>query len=726
MATGTYFLQTWGSVPYLDELYNGLACPAGNCTVTSGMGVVVTAGTTTNGIDFALAMGGTIAGKVIDAGTGAPLANVTIYVHTASGSFGGQDWTDTLGAYTIAGLATGNYYVETANSPGYVDELYNDLPCAEGCTRTSGTGVSVVAGTTTSGIDFGLALPPVTPVITWATPAAITQGTALGGTQLNASAGVPGSVVYTPPAGTVLAAGTHTLSVTFTPTNATLYTTASKAVTLVVNASGGGGTFQGPSSGGPATGSVSGSTLTYNGATYPIVGGKVTFPDCTVYIAMTSGMLIPAGTAAGCTPGGGGGGSPVTPTVTWATPAAITQGTPLSTTQLNASAGVPGSVVYTPPAGTVLAVGTHTLSVTFTPADATLYTTASKTVTLVVNASGGGGTFQGPSSGGPATGSVSGSTLTYNGAAYPIVGGKVTFPDCTVYIAMTSGMLIPAGTAAGCTPGGGGGGSPVTPTVTWATPAAITPGDGAVGDAAQCERQRAGQFRLHAAGGDGAGGGDAHAVGDLYARGHDALHDGQQDGDARGQRERGRRDVPRAEQRGTGDGVGERQHADVQRGDLSDRGWEGDVPGLHGVYRDDERAADPGGHRGGLHAGRRRGRVAGDADGDVGDPGGDQPGDGAVGDAAQCQRQRAGQFRLHAAGGDGAGGGDAHAVGDLHAHERDALHDGQQDGDAGGQRERGRRWDVPRAEQRGTGDGVGEWEHAHVQTGRRIRSWAGR
>jgi hypothetical protein len=241
--------------------------------------------------------------------------------------------------------------------------------------------------------------------------------------------------------------------VTFTPTDTTRYTTASRTVTLTVTASGG-GTFQGPNSGGPATGSVSGSTLTYNGATYAIVGGKVTFPDCTVYIAMTSGMLIPVGTAPGCTPGGGGGGLPVTPVMTWGIPAAIMQGTALSATQLNASASVPGSFVYTPAAGTVLAAGTHTLSVAFTPTDTTRYTTASRTATLTVTASG-GGTFQGPASGGPAAGVVNGSTLTYNGATYPIVGGKVTFPDCTVYIAMTSGMLIPVGTAPGCTPGGG-------------------------------------------------------------------------------------------------------------------------------------------------------------------------------------------------------------------------------------------------------------------------------
>ena len=37
--------------------------------------------------------------------------------------------------------------------------------------------------------------------------------------QLNASASVPGALIYTPAAGTVLAAGTTTLSVTFTPTD---------------------------------------------------------------------------------------------------------------------------------------------------------------------------------------------------------------------------------------------------------------------------------------------------------------------------------------------------------------------------------------------------------------------------------------------------------------------------------------------------------------------------
>jgi hypothetical protein len=75
-----------------------------------------------------------------------------------------------------------------------------------------------------------------------------------------------------------------------------------------------------------------------------------------------------------------------TPTITWPTPAAITAGTALSTTQLDATASVPGSFLYSPAAGTVLGAGTQTLSVSFTPTDTTDYTTATDTVTLTVTA----------------------------------------------------------------------------------------------------------------------------------------------------------------------------------------------------------------------------------------------------------------------------------------------------------------------------------------------------
>lgn len=76
------------------------------------------------------------------------------------------------------------------------------------------------------------------------------------------------------------------------------------------------------------------------------------------------------------------------PTIQWQ-PGRISVGTPLGSAQLNAVAYglggmiLPGTFVYNPPAGTRLKAGVHTLSVTFTPADAN-YTGASKSVTITV------------------------------------------------------------------------------------------------------------------------------------------------------------------------------------------------------------------------------------------------------------------------------------------------------------------------------------------------------
>jgi sugar lactone lactonase YvrE len=75
-----------------------------------------------------------------------------------------------------------------------------------------------------------------------------------------------------------------------------------------------------------------------------------------------------------------------TPTITWADPAAITYGTLLSATQLNATASVSGNFTYLPASGTELAVGPQALKVDFTPTDTTNYTTASATVNITVNA----------------------------------------------------------------------------------------------------------------------------------------------------------------------------------------------------------------------------------------------------------------------------------------------------------------------------------------------------
>jgi hypothetical protein len=73
------------------------------------------------------------------------------------------------------------------------------------------------------------------------------------------------------------------------------------------------------------------------------------------------------------------------PVITWPTPADITYGTLLSAIQLNATADVAGTLVYTPAIGTKLEIGnSQTLTVDFTPTDVADYNSASKTVSINV------------------------------------------------------------------------------------------------------------------------------------------------------------------------------------------------------------------------------------------------------------------------------------------------------------------------------------------------------
>jgi hypothetical protein len=277
----------------------------------------------------------------------------------------------------------------TASVPG----TFTYLPTA-GTVLASGAQTLSVTFTPTDTADYttataavGLTVNTATPTITWAAPSAITYGTGLNSTQLDATANVPGSFVYSPAAGTVLSAGSQTLSVTFTPTDATDYAAATATVTLTVNKAAPALTWAAPSAiayGAAlnstqlnATASVPGTFVYSPSAGTVLTSGSqtlsVTFTptDTADYNTATAAVTLTVNKAAA--------------TITWATPAAITYGTTLSASQLNATATVPGTFVYSPASGAVLASGLQTLSVTFTPTDSTDYNTATATVALTVN-----------------------------------------------------------------------------------------------------------------------------------------------------------------------------------------------------------------------------------------------------------------------------------------------------------------------------------------------------
>jgi hypothetical protein len=265
---------------------------------------------------------------------------------------------------------------------------------AAGTVLTAGAQTLSVTLTASDAIDYttATATVPLTvnraaPVINWTAPAAITYGTALSATQLNASSTVSGTFAYTPTAGTVLTAGMQTLSVTLTPADATDYTTATATVQLTVNKAV-------PTIDWTAPNSITYPTALSAGqldATSPVAGAFAYTPaigtvlkagaqtlsatltptDTTDYSTVTATVPLTVNQA--------------TPVISWTAPTAIVYGTALSAAQLDATSSVGGTFAYMPAVGTVLTAGAHTLSVTLTPTDAVDYTTATATVPLTVN-----------------------------------------------------------------------------------------------------------------------------------------------------------------------------------------------------------------------------------------------------------------------------------------------------------------------------------------------------
>jgi hypothetical protein len=232
-----------------------------------------------------------------------------------------------------------------------------------------------------------------TPGITWGTPAAIAYLTPLSATQLNATSGIAGTFAYSPAAGTVLHAGWTTITATFTPTDPTKYISVSTTRGQLVNKATPvlhWGTPAAITYGTKlsatqldATANTSG-TFVYSPASGALLPGGWTTITATFHPSDTADFVSTSTTR-------GQFVNKTTANIIWNNPAPITHGTALSATQLNAVVhGVNGGVLagtstYAPPAGTILAVGTHTLKITFAPTDTTDYLTTTKTVSITVN-----------------------------------------------------------------------------------------------------------------------------------------------------------------------------------------------------------------------------------------------------------------------------------------------------------------------------------------------------
>ena len=348
------------------------------------------------------------------AGTGGAYP-ITFTAHNGVGSDAAQSFTLTVDqAATITSISSasftfglaGSFSVTTTGKPTPALSETGTLPA--GVTFTdNGNGIATLSGTPAPGSGgiytftitahngvgtdatqtFTITIAKATPVIAWPAPAAIAYGTALSATQLDATANVPGTFVYLPAPGTVLGAGLQTLSVTFTPSDTTDYSSLTANVSLAVNK----GT---PAITWAASGAITyGTALTatqldatandlgtfvYSPPSGTVLGAglqtlSVTFTptDTADYSSLTANVSLTVNKG--------------TPAITWAAPAAVTYGTALSLTQLDATSNTAGIFVYTPAAGAILGAGPQTLSVAFTPTDATDYLLATAQTLLAVN-----------------------------------------------------------------------------------------------------------------------------------------------------------------------------------------------------------------------------------------------------------------------------------------------------------------------------------------------------
>jgi hypothetical protein len=311
------------------------------------------------------------------------------------------------------------------------------------------------------------------PAITWAAPAPIAYGTALGSQQLNGSSTVAGTFAYSPASGAILAAGSHRLTTTFTPSSSN-YTQATASVPLTVvkatptvNVIGGSFIYDGAAHAatGTATGiggaSLGSLTFTYNGASEPPLSAGVynvvgTFAGDDNYEAATGSAILTIGKA--------------TPTVVVNAGTFTYDGTPHSAT--GSVTGIGGEALGEPAltyngnvdapadAGAYQVVGIYGGGANYEAASGSATLTINK-ATPVVNVTGGTFTYDGAEH--QATGTVTGvggATLqsprfTYNGSSeaprnagiYDVVAhfdGAANYTVASATTTLTIGQATPA------------------------------------------------------------------------------------------------------------------------------------------------------------------------------------------------------------------------------------------------------------------------------------------
>jgi CSLREA domain-containing protein len=417
-AVGTYTIQAVynGATNFTTSSDNTHTLAVSSGTTTTASNTSATFNASSQSVTLAASV--TSAGGTVNAGTvtfsvfngaiqiGSSTAAANVVNGSASASYtlpGGIN----AGTYTIVASYTGaggfnsssdNTHTLTVNPASTTTTAANQTANFSSSTQnvTLSATVTSTGGTVNAGTVTFTVLNGATPVGTATTSAALTNGNA--------------SVSYTIPAGQVPATytikavynastdfatstdTTHTLTInggtTTTAANASVtYSPSSQLVALAATVT-------------STVGTVTNGMVTFtilNGAT-PVgspSSGNVSNGSASANYTLPGGTQAGTYTIQAVYSGGTLTGSSdsshtltvmkATPVISWSNPASIPFGSAITSTQLNATANVPGTFVYNPPAGTVLPVGNNqTLSAQFTPSDSTDYVGATASVQISV------------------------------------------------------------------------------------------------------------------------------------------------------------------------------------------------------------------------------------------------------------------------------------------------------------------------------------------------------
>lgn len=143
---------------YIDQLYDGLSCPGGQCDITSGTPIEVgTGGSRATGIDFSMTGASALIGQVIHGPTSAGLPGIELKIYDTSGELVGVTATKPNGTFRSSGLPAGEYFLLAKGFSQYWSALYPDYLCAPGsCDLGHGEAIEVQAGLDVSGIVLEL------------------------------------------------------------------------------------------------------------------------------------------------------------------------------------------------------------------------------------------------------------------------------------------------------------------------------------------------------------------------------------------------------------------------------------------------------------------------------------------------------------------------------------------------------------------------------------------